>query len=156
MDRHVADEPCTLGNGDREPSVLDAALDYADRGWSVIPIAAATKKPPKKFSWKRFQRERPTKKELRAWFAGRDDLGLAILFGEVSGGLICRDYDSLDAYKRWRDLYPELAEALPTVETARGRHVYARAERNDVLAHVAGGNVRNLGDGELRVGGGTY
>jgi len=108
--------------------VLAAALEYLRRGWSIIPVVAGTKKPPKRFRWKRFQKSRPSEEELRDWFDGRDDLGLAVIFGEVSGGLACRDFDNLASYRQWRRGHRDLARMLPTVETARpGRHVYFRS-----------------------------
>lgn len=110
-----------------QDGVLAAGLAYLRRGLSVIPITAGTKKPPKAFRWKQFQKRLPTENELRDWFADRDDLGLAVIFGEVSGGLVCRDFDDLVSYRRWKHAHPDLARMLPTVETARGRHVYCRA-----------------------------
>jgi hypothetical protein len=108
-------------------SMLAAALEYRRRGWLIIPIAVGTKKPPKGFRWKRYQKRLPTEGELREWFADRDDLGLAVIFGEVSGGLVCRDFDDNQSYRRWERGHADLAQMLPTVATARGQHVYCRA-----------------------------
>lgn len=132
-------------------AMLDSALSYANRGWSIIPIRhrpGTGGKQPAIPSWKAYQTRRATEAELRVWFDGahRND-GLAVVLGGVSGGLLCRDFDRLDAYDRWAAGYPKLATELPTVETARGRHVYARA---DVQTY------RDLGDGELRGDSGHY
>lgn len=105
---------------------LAAALEYRRRGWSIIPIAAGTKKPPKEFRWKQYQKKLPTEEELRTWFAGRDDLGVAVILGKASGGLACRDFDDIESYRRWKRSHPDLAKTSPTVRTARGRHVYCR------------------------------
>jgi len=91
----------------------------------VAPISRS--KSPKGFRWKKYQTRLPTEQELCDWFADREDLGLAVIFGEVSGGLACRDFDDVDGYRRWKRFHPDLARMLPTVETARGRHVYFRA-----------------------------
>jgi hypothetical protein len=121
------------------------ALEYRRHGWSIIPIAAGTKKPPKRFRWKRFQKRLPTEEEVREWFSHRDDLGLAVIFGEVSGGLVCRDFDEMQAYERWAAEHPDLAATLPTVATPRpGRHVYSRSNECSIT---------KLPDGELRGGG---
>jgi hypothetical protein len=64
---------------------------------------------------------------LRFWFDGRDDLGLAVILGDPSGGLVCRDFDSHEDYGRWKTTQSKLASQLPTVATARGAHVYFRA-----------------------------
>jgi hypothetical protein len=138
--------------GPKHGAVLQAALRYAGLGWSIIPIAAGTKKPPKRFRWKRFQRRRASEEDLREWFDGRDDLGVAVILGEVSGGLVCRDFDDLLAYRRWSRAHRELAGTLPTVATARGWHVYFRVG-------PSGWVYRDLRPGELgeyRADGGHY
>ena len=132
--------------------ILEAALEYRRRGWSIIPIAADTKKPPRGFRWKQYQKRPPTEDELREWFAHRDDLGLAVIFGEVSGGLACRDFDDLPSYRRWQRSHGDLARMLPTVETARGRHVYFRAPKS---GHVFK-DLRPREKGEYRGDSGHY
>ena len=47
--------------------ILAAALDYRRRGWSIIPIAAGTKKPPRKFRSKQYQKRLPTEDGLWEW-----------------------------------------------------------------------------------------
>lgn len=101
---------------------LNAALRYAARGWSLIPIQAGTKKPTCK--WAKYQTERATEGQLTKWFGNGQAVGLAVVFGPVSGGLVCRDFDTMAGYEQWAAAYPDLAVALPTVATARGRHVY--------------------------------
>lgn len=123
--------------------LLHHAQEYAARGWSIIPIKhrSPTGKEPAIPSWKQFQAARPGAQALREWFTGRSLDGLAVIAGAVSGGLVCRDFDRLDAYERWGENQPALARSLPTVATARGCHVYFRA---DV------GRIIKLADGELR------
>ncbi|MBN2025121.1 MAG: bifunctional DNA primase/polymerase [Pirellulales bacterium] len=131
---------CTSDRPDRQPDgLLAVALGYAGRGWSVIPIQPGTKRPAC-YTWKRWQTDRPDRATLRRWFA-RGDVGLAVVLGPVSGGLVARDFDDLDAYRRWAADHADLAATLPTVETARGRHVYFLAGWSRIL---------DLGDGELR------
>ena len=101
-------------------TLLTHALAYLVRGFSVIPVHG--KKPT--VSWKRYQRRRPTESDLRRFFAGDDATGLAVICGNVSGGLVVRDFDDADAYLAWQLSHQELAEVLPTVKTARGYHVY--------------------------------
>jgi hypothetical protein len=105
--------------------ILKAALAYAGRDWCVIPVhfpksgqkAAGVK-------WKRFQDDRPTEQELQQWFAGGKYPGLAVVLGEVSGYLACRDFDKASAYEKWAERRCDLARELPTVRTHRGYHVY--------------------------------
>lgn len=133
---HRTDEPNT-GQG---LSLLEIALEYHRRGWSIIPIKTGTKKPACR-SWKRYQSEQPTVATLRRWFASGKDHGLAVILGEVSGSLVCRDFDVMEAYDRWAAEHPDLAETLPTVATARGRHVYFRSDHRGIVKRA---------DGELR------
>jgi len=133
---------------------LADALHFHDRGWAVIPIRAGTKKAAIK--WGKYQRHRPDEAQLRRWFGNDDCAGLAVITGEVSGGLVCRDYDDLTAYQRWAEQNPVLAGNLPTVATPRpGRHIYAVADVDLVKAASRSGDgaIIHLGDGELRAGG---
>ena len=94
--------------------------------------------------WKQYQSKPPDEQKLRKWFGRREELGMAVILGDVSGGLVCRDFDVMAGYDRWATDHPELAKTLPTVETARGRHVYFRSTYR---------GIKKLADGELRGGG---
>lgn len=111
----------TLVSGD----ILEAALACAQRGWSVIRIRPGTKKAAGK--WREYQKRRPSQSELKSWFGNGSQFGLAVVLGEVSGGLVCRDFDDAASYEAWALMFPDLAKVLPTVATSRGRHVYFRA-----------------------------
>lgn len=119
------------------------ALPYANRGWSIIPIRhrSVRGKEPACKRLKRWQAERAGEEQPKKWFR-RDDLdGLAVICGEISGGLTCRDFYTKSAYEDWCKKPPELAATLPTVRTARGFHVYFRSSFR---------KIKNLGNGELR------
>ena len=81
---------------------------------------------------------------------------MAVVLGSVSGGLVCRDFDAMEAFDAWAAEYPKFAKELPTVETGRpGRHVYCRAHVDQIRqASRLGGGIVDLGDGELRGSGG--
>ena len=122
----------------------NAANKYAKHGWSIIPIGR-DKKPALR-TWKGFQSKRPTDKQLRQWFLDGQGVrgqvtGLAAVCGDVSGDLVVRDFDSMEAYQAWAKAYPKLAAKLPTVQTARGRHVYFRNGHS---------RIEVMNDGELR------
>ena len=108
-------------------TLLDFALAYRRRGWSIIPIGKGTKKPPRGLKWKPYQSKPPTEAQLITWFATGKHKVLAVITGAASGGLVCRDFDTMESYQRWAREHPNLAKTLPTVATARGRHVYFRA-----------------------------
>ena len=152
--KHSADD-------DSPPTLLAPALDYYARGWSIIPMRMDEKKIPA-VRWTRYQTTRADARRLRRWFGRRRYCGLAVIFGVVSGNLGSRDFDDMAAYDAWAAAHPELAAILPTVATARGRHVYFRTDPADVarlrvaLGKPDGKGAINLGDGELRIGTGCY
>ena len=118
-------------------TLLDCALEYLRRGWSVIP----TKGKKAACAWKAFQLRRPTEAELKTLFALRGVDALAIIHGAVSGNLVCRDFDSMASYEAWAKENPWYAERLPRAKTARGMHVW--------FQHGSEGFVA-LDDGEYR------
>lgn len=132
--------------------IMADALSYHAAGASVIPIRRGTKKPACR-KWTPYERQRPDEKTLRRWFANGAH-GIGLIMGAVSGGLICRDFDKPEAYPLWAAAHPDLALRLPTVATARGRHVYGRAAL-DVIPEpgVGDGGVVEYQDGELRLSG---
>ena len=121
------------------PDVLTEALRLQRIGISVIPIGS--NKRPAVPCWKPYQSRPADERQVHDWFASRDDLGLAIILGPVSGNLFARDFDIAGAYSAWESSYPSLARSLPAVATARGRHVYARHPDVATL---------KFNDGELR------
>lgn len=146
------------------------ALAYHQLGWCVIPMKIGTGKTPA-VRWKRFQTTRPTPSLLKTWFAADglqakfrngERLGLGVVFGSVSRGLGSRDFDDLESYHQWAREHPQLADAVPTVKTPRGRHVHFLTTPDDVAAFRRrigkpnGKGAVNCGDGELRIGVGCY
>ncbi|HVS37791.1 MAG TPA: bifunctional DNA primase/polymerase [Gemmataceae bacterium] len=115
--------------------VLGFALAYARAGLSVIPIARdGSRAPPSR--WKRFQTERADEQQLRRWFDLAEAPGLAIVCGEVSGGLEVIDFDEPASYPAWCELVeeqaPGLLNRLPVVQTPKGgAHVYYRCAAPD-------------------------
>src|SRR5262249_35646720 len=107
---------------------LMEALILLGFGWSVIPVRE--KKATAR--WERWQRERSSELSLGKLFRkSPPPTGLAVILGEVSGWLTCRDFDSKVASSAWAKRHPPLADACPTVQTRRGFHVYYRDKDRD-------------------------
>jgi hypothetical protein len=142
--KNVEDERRPTVEGVHSDELLYAALEYHRRGWSIIPVEGKT--PVRGLSWKKYQQRRATEDEIHRMFASPRATGIAVVLGRVSGGLCCRDFDTPDGYAAWASHQVELADMLPTVKTARGRHVYflGALERT-----------KHFKDGELR-GEGSY
>ena len=127
---------------------LDAALQYAERGWSILPIGP--EKKPAVRRWKRYQSQPPSQPTLRCWFKRPNLNGLAVICGPVSGGLVVRDFDDEAAYECWAGEHPELAAKLPTVRTARGQHLFFTVPGLHKILTV---KVNSITTGELRAAG---
>jgi len=65
--------------------ILLTALEFANQGISVVPVATDGSKRPGIASWKQYQETRPTTAELMTWFA--DAQGVGVICGKVSGNL---------------------------------------------------------------------
>ena len=106
--------------------VLEAALRYLDLGLSVIPIKAMAKTPDLT-KWQPYQKRRPTREEVKAWFE-EPGQNVAVVCGAVSGGLVVLDYDDPRAFRySWPKGGPggeTLENETLVAETSRGVHVY--------------------------------
>jgi hypothetical protein len=101
--------------------ILHEALEYRDRGWSVMPLLG---KRPALSSWKELQEQRPTLGILHHWFGvmNPQDYNLGIITGQVSD-LVVVDADSPQVAAWWRSRYATTPLAC---RTARGLHFYYR------------------------------
>jgi hypothetical protein len=114
-------------------------------GLSILPIA--DDKSPTMRTWKHLQTTPASIDAVRRWFHNPMAVGVGIILGAISGDLVARDFDDRDSYQRWATAFPHLAATLPTVETLRGYHVYAR---------IKDCPFRRFEDGEMRAGGTHY
>jgi len=94
---------------------LQAALDYAGRGLSVIPVRG-DKKPF--IPWTEYQKRRATPNEIRAWAAKYPGAMIGIVTGGISG-IIVIDCDSLEGFEAVQKLLPDTL-ILPIARTPRG------------------------------------
>jgi hypothetical protein len=120
------------------------AQHYLAAGLSLLPIRPGSKEPdgrllPRVYdaehqqtrpSWKMYQERLPTPDELESWFA-QPDVGIGIVGGAVSGGLLILDLESTAAYEQWQEhiavlLPADLVAQLPVVATGKGWHLYLR------------------------------
>jgi hypothetical protein len=117
-------------------NLIDDALAYGARGWSVLAVDGKRAVG----RWGVFQKQAADEGTLRRLFTRPGITGLAAITGAVSGGLAVRDFDRADAYHSWVEAHPTDARRLPTVRTCRGFHVYGRLDADEY---------RTLADGEL-------
>lgn len=99
--------------------MLEIALRLHNLPVSIILIAG-NKKPPARFSWKRYRSQVVSELEIRDRLHGRNNLGLAIVQDAASGGVYARDFDCcLETSERSAKVHPPLAMRLPTVARAQ-------------------------------------
>lgn len=108
----------------KQSTLLDEAIKYYSLGMSIIPVLRASKIA--RIPWSPYQSTRADENQLRQWFCNTQT-NLAVVLGDVSGGLTCCDFDSYNSYTEWAKEFPDLADMLPTAKTSRGLHVYFRS-----------------------------
>jgi putative DNA primase/helicase len=96
-------------------NVLQVALNYANRGWSVVPLLG---KSPR-VRWQTYQNERATADEIAAWWADWPDAGIGILLGPVSG-VVRVDADGPEAVEQLSELFGELPQTPQFVTPSGG------------------------------------
>lgn len=133
-----------------QTSVEQAALDYLERGWSVIPVREREKRPA--VPWKLFQTERVSEKTLHEWYRRSPDNNVAIVTGALSG-LVVMDVDprhgGKESLRKLEGEHGKLPDTMESVTGGGGRHLY--------FAHPGGvvGNRANIEPGiDLRGDGG--
>ena len=102
----------------KENKKLECALEYLDRGWSVIPIKPEGKRPAIK--WLEYQQRLPTEDEVTQWWTQWENYDIALVTGELSGVVVV-DCDNDVAFRSSQ----EAKMSTPIqVKTKRGRHLY--------------------------------
>ena len=124
---------------------FDLACTYVNLGISIIPLAFRSKKPhsnrlvetghkkwneeEKKWegAWEPFQHCIATMNFISSWFK-RDDVGIALIGGQVSGQLVYLDFDDPESYRTWAIDHKKQVNATAVQRTARGYHVFVRTQ----------------------------
>lgn len=100
--------------------MLETALNYAEKGFSVIPV-----KPDKKpyVKWEHLQKRQATQDEIQSWWKKWPNAGIGIVTGKVSG-LGAFDFDTREAFGRFNDTVSD-GFIGPIARSPRdGWHVY--------------------------------
>jgi hypothetical protein len=115
-----------------------AALEYLQRGWSVIPMRKRDKRPA--IRWQNYQTVPASEQEVHDWFRRWPEDNVGIVTGAVSG-LVVLDVDprhggadSLEKLEREHGPLPRTQEAITG---GGGRHIY--------FAHPGGGVQNRVG-----------
>ena len=107
------------------PSMLEAALAYAARDWSVIPMTPREKRPL--VAWREFQTRRAERREIEGWFLRWPDANIAIVTGAVSG-IVVVDIDpahgGTESLARFAAEHGTLPDTVECRTGGGGRHLY--------------------------------
>lgn len=120
---------------------LQAALDLAGLGLSVIPVGAGPDRKRPLARWSEHQQRRATDAEIRDWFSQWPDAGVGIVTGPISG-IVVIDIDPRHGGDvTWRDMIwrhgsPEHTWSVQT--PSRGMHHYFRMPPGAPWRNTAG------------------
>lgn len=114
-------------------NTLQAALAYAERGFSIIPI-----RPDKKpfIKWEAYQTTKATPEEIKSWFTKWSGAMIGICTGEISGILVV-DCDNAEAYQKIQDLLPD-SFVTCIAKTPRGYHIYLVYPKDQQISNATG------------------
>ncbi len=130
------------------PRCLQAALEYLQDGWSVIPLEPRGKKPLVK--WKDYETLSATKEQVCAWWKKWPDANVGIVTGTISD-LLVLDIDGEEGNATLTGL-EKTHGPLPltrTAKTGKGRHLYFTFPSTSIgsTASVLGNGVDVRGEG---------
>jgi len=107
-----------------EISLLETALQYLKRGFSVIPVRGKTCLLP---SWTEFQTRKPTKEEVENWFFELNPTGIAIVTGKISE-IIVFDVEAGEDINQF-----DLPETLTSKTGGGGWHYYFKYPKDKTV-----------------------
>jgi len=122
-------------------ATFEAACEYLDRGWAILPLAPEDKVPHHcvlrevygKSAWAPLGRRPASRPELEAWLDVDPRCGIGVLTGSASGGLVVADVDGdLDVR------HPPTA----AVATGRGWHFYFTTDLQPRSAKTSWGDLK--------------
>ena len=105
--------------------LLNAALEYIEDGWSVIPLNPHDKRPLNK--WREFQ-DRIAEEEVVGWFDQHEEIALGLATGKTSNVVVIDcDSDSAIEFAKERGLTSPFS-----ARSGRGPHYYFSHPGSDV------------------------
>lgn len=112
------------------PDRRAAALEYAQMGWALVPLAPRSKQPhsgllPRdshtgKPSWRLLAANRPSEREIIEWFRREPEINIGMICGSASGGIVAADFDR-PTPEGWH------IPVTPRSITRRGEHLFFRS-----------------------------
>ena len=109
-------------------NIEEAVWKYYNTGFSIIPLGAnGNLKAPSIEEWKKYQKIKPTKEEIKQWLKQDLFVGIGIIGGEVSQNLAVIDFDDEKLIEdAGLDLKAIIKRGNWVVKTGKGYHIYCR------------------------------
>ena len=126
-------------------SLLTAALDYADRGWKIVPLADRDKLPRIKEWQKKASDE---EEQITAWWKRWPQANVGVQLGRRSG-IVDFECDSPEAEEQLISLFDDSPPVCPIFQAHRGKHRLFKWREN-----LGGKAVLHFGAVEIRIGAG--
>ena len=127
---------------------LSAAMEYKERGFSVIPVRPRDKKPDL-IKWDDFKKRIASDDEIKAWWKRWPDANVGIVTGLISGIAVIDVDDIKEAEPVLNKILP-IDLVIPTATTPRGgKHLYFKC-----LDAKLENNVKKIPGCDLRANGG--
>lgn len=113
--------------------LLEAALNYARRGWAVFPVKPNGKTPLTKTGFKEASKDETT---IKMWWSHFPNANIGVATGAVSDGLVVIDIDIHDVEEiskryidEWTKANAPLPQTLTQITGSGGRHLFFRSNR---------------------------
>lgn len=103
----------------------NTALEYAERGWAVLPLLPRKKDPHFDLAQRAYLSATTDQKLINFWFDYDEKINIGIAC--YQSGLVVFDID----YRNGGELLPEF-EPTYTVQTGDGFHLYYKADKSDI------------------------
>jgi len=100
--------------------LLNFALQYLAKNWSIIPLEEKGKKPL--IEWSEYSKRLPTKQEVEEWFTKWPTANVGIVTGAVSGIAVV----DIDGPLGEESVLKLCLPATVSVKSGKGRHMYYR------------------------------
>lgn len=134
-------------------NTLEAALEYLEMGWSVIPLHG--KKPAvlpngRAFSWARYQTVRAFPSHVHKWHSDGLLQNVGIVCGAVSDNLVVVDLDGESAVGAFYSTWTKLCQTYTVVTgSGRGVHLYYGVKKLPPTTRIMGrkGNIEVRANG---------
>lgn len=120
-------------------ALLEAALQYEQLGWFVLPLNETVKAKMPRVKWKHRRDKRPDAAEIRAWWTKWPNANVGIATGEYSGVDVL-DFDGAETVEQVEAATGATIDRTYSVTTGRsdgGLHVYYRHNPNNGLKNWA-------------------